>query len=213
MNLKLNFLYIAVSIRSSDSTRTLKELPLNEDTHESTPYNICIETPEERVLRASNETKKRNITNHKKKKESTEVAYDKNSSSVYDPSSFANTTNSVRSMSDRLRNRRYYLGSSGLYGGSSTALPLSTVSNNSSSTSSSSRGVGGVGGGRYRKSSTTAAFSALDRLYNNLSPVASYYKPLLRSFGKGTAGDTTHAVSIFHILNLILISSRVKSGR
>ncbi|XP_067618810.1 uncharacterized protein Doa isoform X4 [Eurosta solidaginis] len=64
-------------------------------------------------------------------------------------------------MSDR--HRRYYGGGgvgggSGLYGGA------------------------GPSTGRYQKSSTTA--SALDRLRSNLSPVTSYYKPLMRTFGR-----------------------------
>ncbi|XP_050324823.1 uncharacterized protein LOC126756014 isoform X7 [Bactrocera neohumeralis] len=43
-------------------------------------------------------------------------------------------------------------------------------------------GGGGTSTGRYQKSAT--AVSALDRLRSNLSPVTSYYKPLMRSFGR-----------------------------
>lgn len=62
-------------------------------------------------------------------------------------------------MSDRYRYHRYYGGA----GASGAYDPLTT--------------------GRYQKSSTTANVSALDRLRSNLSPVSTYYKPLMRTFG------------------------------
>lgn len=37
---------------------------------------------------------------------------------------------------------------------------------------------------RNESSATAGGTSALDRLRYNLSPVASYYKPLMRSFGR-----------------------------
>lgn len=64
-------------------------------------------------------------------------------------------------MSDRYRYHRYYGGT----GTSAAYDPLTTST------------------GRYQKSSTTANVSALDRLRSNLSPVSTYYKPLMRSFG------------------------------
>ncbi|XP_028897593.1 serine/threonine-protein kinase PRP4 homolog isoform X5 [Zeugodacus cucurbitae] len=48
-------------------------------------------------------------------------------------------------------------------------------------------GGGGTSTGRYQKSAT--AVSALDRLRSNLSPVTSYYKPLMRSFGRRADDD------------------------
>ncbi|XP_037812326.1 probable serine/threonine-protein kinase dyrk2 isoform X4 [Lucilia sericata] len=69
-----------------------------------------------------------------------------------------NSTNDP--MSDRYRYHRYYGGA----GTSSAYDPLTT--------------------GRYQKSSTTANVSALDRLRSNLSPVSTYYKPLMRTFGR-----------------------------
>lgn len=69
-------------------------------------------------------------------------------------------------MSDRYRYNRYYAGAGGL-GTSATSTGLYDPSTSV--------------GGRYQKSSTTAV-SALDRLRSNLSPVASYYKPLMRTF-------------------------------
>ncbi|CAD6994466.1 unnamed protein product [Ceratitis capitata] len=68
-------------------------------------------------------------------------------------------------MSDR--HRRYYAGGGGGVGGSGYY---------------GSGGGGGTTIGRYQKSAT--AVSALDRLRSNLSPVTSYYKPLMRSFGR-----------------------------
>ncbi|KAM7362466.1 CDC like kinase darkener of apricot isoform 5-T5 [Cochliomyia hominivorax] len=64
-------------------------------------------------------------------------------------------------MSDRYRYHRYYGGT----GTSAAYDPLTTT-------------------GRYQKSLTTANVSALDRLRSNLSPVSTYYKPLMRSFGR-----------------------------
>ncbi|KAI8130660.1 Serine/threonine-protein kinase Doa [Lucilia cuprina] len=69
-----------------------------------------------------------------------------------------NSTNDP--MSDRYRYHRYYGGA----GTSSAYDPITT--------------------GRYQKSSTTANVSALDRLRSNLSPVSTYYKPLMRTFGR-----------------------------
>ena len=63
-------------------------------------------------------------------------------------------------MSDRYRYHRYY-------GGAGTSAAYDPVTTS----------------GRYQKSSTTANISALDRLRSNLSPVSSYYKPLMRTFG------------------------------
>lgn len=50
--------------------------------------------------------------------------------------------------------------------------------NTSSSTAHSERSK------RNESSATGAGTSALDRLRYNLSPVASYYKPLMRTFGR-----------------------------
>ncbi|XP_036213479.2 uncharacterized protein Doa isoform X3 [Bactrocera oleae] len=71
-----------------------------------------------------------------------------------------NNNNQSNSMSDR---RRYYGGGGGAGSGYYA-------------------GGGGTSTGRYQKSAT--AVSALDRLRSNLSPVTSYYKPLMRSFGR-----------------------------
>lgn len=153
----------------SDSENTIKELPLSETCEEASFNNSIsqLKLKEEKQLHKEEKKKK------DEKEENSEGGIDKHSTTD-------DTFN--QSMSDRFRNRRHYLGSA-VYGGSNTALPLSTSSASSS-------------GGRYRKSSTTAAFSALDRLYNNLSPVSSYYKPLLRTFGSGKGTTGTHDVSI-----------------
>lgn len=152
----------------SDSENTIKELPLQETFEEAVSNNCTSELS----LKERNEAQKE-LRKKKNNKDNSDSGIEKNSP-------IDNTF--TQSMSDRLRNRRYYP-SSALYGGSNTALPLATSSASSSS-------------GRYRKSSTTAAFSALDRLCNNLSPVSSYYKPLLRTFGSGKGTTGTHDVSI-----------------
>lgn len=62
----------------------------------------------------------------------------------------------------------------------------------------------GYGIGRYQKSSTTAV-SALDRLRSNLSPVRSYYKPLMRTFGKrgGEEDVSNHTISKRKLFKII----------
>ncbi|XP_060646496.1 serine/threonine-protein kinase prpf4B isoform X3 [Drosophila nasuta] len=77
-------------------------------------------------------------------------------------------------MSDR--HRRYYAG-----GG----LGYHPISSNVTGTGVSSSSAALMG--RYQKSSTTA--NALDRLRTHLSPVGSYYKPLIRGLGGGSRRD------------------------
>lgn len=72
--------------------------------------------------------------------------------------------------------RRRYYGAGGGTGGGGTG-------------SGYYAGDGGTSTGRYQKSAT--AVSALDRLRSNLSPVTSYYKPLMRSFGRRGDDDVS----------------------
>lgn len=109
-------------------------------------------------------------------KESGDSAYAK-SDDFNETSSSLSATHSSRSsktptnsMSDRYRYNRYYAGGLGT---SATGMGLYEPSSSSSTATGT--------GGRYQKSST-ATVSALDRLRSNLSPVSSYYKPLMRTF-------------------------------
>ncbi|XP_073816830.1 CDC like kinase darkener of apricot isoform X10 [Musca autumnalis] len=131
----------------------------------------------ERTPSASKKDKRRNSHRYSKecsdttgyqRRNNDEVAsYLTSSSSGHSSRSSKTPTNN--SMSDRYRYNRYYAGAGGL-GTSATSTGLYDPSTSSS-------------GGRYQKSSTTAV-SALDRLRSNLSPVSSYYKPLMRTFSR-----------------------------